>query len=462
MEIVELGSHYRVKKSAVDFDRIRHELWVDNKGAEVQAMLGYAADAASGVALWEEDGDHVILPRGYNIAAAMLSKDRVLFEDIRPEFPSTEPLQFTRELTPLQKKVAPHLLPHYDKLLCLGCGKGKTTSALWLAAQRNKKTLIIVDRDFLVPQWLGEILACFPSMLDVDVGVVQASRREIGEHFTIALVHTLAQQEFDAAFYDQFGFVIVDEAHCMGAESFRVVLPNFPGERLLLSATPARADGQEAVFMMHAGGMQPCYVDLTRERSSSWYFVHAPPYVSEQRLAKCRRYAPGLGRHILNRPAYETAASGSLAFNAIVTTELMKVATAGRSALVLGSRTEQLGMLAEVLSEHADAGLVTGAVKGAERDEAFNRQMIFATDKIASRALNIPRLDTLVLLYPTDDVGFLRQAVGRIDREYANKRNPIVLVFCHDALKRKETDMESAIISIDAKAEIRHVNRRVP
>lgn len=357
------------------------------------------------------------------------------------------------------------------------CGKGKTTLALEYAAEKGLRTLVIVDRDFLLTQWTKEIEAC--GITDAaSVGRVQGPKLRVGERITLAMVHTLAQKDFGADFYDQFGLIVVDEAHVMAAPTFGTVIPRFRGERLILTATPTRVDGMHPVFMLHAGGMKPCYTDLSRDQSASWVFAELPPLLSEQEMARCQRRVPGRYRYrwdpvqrasvrepvtMLNRAVYDTKAAASEAFNRIILSEIAKSLEAGRHSLVLGSRVEQLEVLAAACIEAGvDASVVTSHVKGKKRDAAFTKQVLFVTSSIGNKALDVPRLDTLYMLFPNADPGFVRQAVGRIDRALADKRAPVVVVFSHAAvpsLRKKAGEMLELVRGIDPKAEVRRVRR---
>jgi superfamily II DNA or RNA helicase len=66
-----------------------------------------------------------------------------------------------------------------------------------------------------------------------------------------------------------------------------------------------------------------------------------------------------------------------------------------------------------------------------EYDAAAKAQVIFATSQYASEGLDIPALDTLVLASPMSDV---EQAVGRIQRPFDGKKDPIVVDVRDDSI----------------------------
>lgn len=96
-------------------------------------------------------------------------------------------------------------------IIQLPTGKGKTILALYLATYLGQKTLILVHKDDLVTGWKKDIDLCFGGK--VDVGLIKAKSRKIGNQLTIATVQTLNRlsEEEMSALTSQFGFVIQDE-----------------------------------------------------------------------------------------------------------------------------------------------------------------------------------------------------------------------------------------------------------
>jgi superfamily II DNA or RNA helicase len=71
-----------------------------------------------------------------------------------------------------------------------------------------------------------------------------------------------------------------------------------------------------------------------------------------------------------------------------------------------------------------------GSMKRVEREKAEeSAQVLFASVTLVQEGLDIPRLDTLVLACPMSDV---TQAVGRILRPCASKKQPVVIDIVDD------------------------------
>ena len=79
-------------------------------------------------------------------------------------------------------------------------------------------------------------------------------------------------------------------------------------------------------------------------------------------------------------------------------------------------------------------GSMTSKKAKAEREKAIedmrrgNKRYLFATYKLAKEGLDIPRLDRLYLATPQKDYAIIVQSVGRIQRTFEGKSDPI----CYD------------------------------
>jgi len=102
----------------------------------------------------------------------------------------------------------------------------------------------------------------------------------------------------------------------------------------------------------------------------------------------------------------------------------------GRKIIALSDRLDQLDIVMDrVRQKLGEANCpqlskFIGGMKQAERKEAIKAQSIFGTYALAAEGLDIPDLDTLVMLTPRSNV---EQSVGRILRSYAGKKSPVVV-----------------------------------
>lgn len=127
-------------------------------------------------------------------------------------------------------------------LVVLPTGAGKSHVAVLAIADRRRDTLIVAPTLDLVRQWHGLLKSTF----DCDVGIVGG-----GEHRLLPLTVTT----YDSAylhmehFGHRFGLVVFDEAHHLPSESYALIARSAIAPfRLGLTATPARADGRDALL----------------------------------------------------------------------------------------------------------------------------------------------------------------------------------------------------------------------
>jgi superfamily II DNA or RNA helicase len=75
------------------------------------------------------------------------------------------------------------------------------------------------------------------------------------------------------------------------------------------------------------------------------------------------------------------------------------------------------------------AGVVTGDTSGAERTSIIKESDVsFATFQVAKEGLDVAELDTLIFATPFKSWGAFQQGKGRVERQFRDKKEPLVLV----------------------------------
>jgi superfamily II DNA or RNA helicase len=320
-----------------------------------------------------------------------------------------------------------------DKILSLACGRGKTVCALLAAAEGGRfPVLVVVHTEPLMDQWRKSIQK-FLAITPDKIGIIQQDKKDCQEkEIAVAMLHTLVLRKYDEDFYKYWNLIIFDEVHKLGAETFSRACSQFVQERWGLSATVDRADGMDMIFRLHLGGVY--YKELSQDLKPTLYFVHTPFSVDSF------RYINGwTGR--VNIPKLLTALSELPERNEFILKHIHDTVLEGRTILVLGDRLLQLRKLhAACNAEHKS--LLIGAMKPAERLEALNAQVVFASQQLAKEGLDRPAFDTLFILAPFADAARMQQSIGRILRSFEGKKEPFVFVIVDDvpvlqALSRK-------------------------
>jgi superfamily II DNA or RNA helicase len=316
------------------------------------------------------------------------------------------------------------LKSHGSGVLNLGCGYGKTVVALHYAASLKTRTLVVVNQLNLLSQWAGEALTHL-GMDKTRVGVIRSGKWDYDKDLVIASIHTLVRTPPPSGFFDEFGLVIFDECHHLSAPMFKSLAYNFSGERVGLSATPAREDGLEQIFLNHLGPV--VYSKTDQELVPRVIFARTPiPASFSDREDIC----DSIGQ--INHRRLCAALGGDAERDLLCKAWIEVLRSAGHHVLCLSHSVEHVERLAR---EIPDCGLAAGSTQAEERVAQISAHRVsVATLDIAAEALNVPSLSALVVLTPFGAKlhgNILQQALGRIQRKHADKLAPVA-VFIDD------------------------------
>lgn len=176
---------------------------------------------------------------GYSVQCAHPETKRVKFVKCPdPSHPSAPPNQ-----AEFFEAVKCAVIENYAACAQAQTGSGKTVTALYVAAKLQTTILAIVPSRSLAQQWLEEAVTHL-GLLPSEVGIVQAGVFPPGKKFVAAVIHNVIGEGMPKGYAEQFGLVVADECHRLGAREFSKVLSIFPSQyKLALTATAKRADG---------------------------------------------------------------------------------------------------------------------------------------------------------------------------------------------------------------------------
>jgi superfamily II DNA or RNA helicase len=311
-------------------------------------------------------------------------------------------------------------------LICVPCGKGKTFMALGIAARLGKRFLVVVDKEFLMNQWRGEMEALLPG---IRVGIVQGPKREIDPanyDCSICMIQTICGQDIPEGLFADYGFTVFDECHHLGAQHFSKTLQRIQTRCMLgLSATPTREDGLSKVFTWFLG--EPVYWEKVREPDPTvevkGVFIdtkdetyNTVPTDWRGEVVMARLLGNILGCEDRNREILRW---------------IRRLAVEpSRRILVLSERIGHLNRIEELVKA-ADPTLTmayyVGGMKEAVREEgAASARILLASYAMASEAMNIKTLNAVILASPRKSV---EQSTGRILRVRPDQRQvaPVIV-----------------------------------
>ena len=168
---------------------------------------------------------------------------------------SVEPLDvdFAGTLRLDQEAAVAAMLHHDAGVLCAPTAFGKTVIAAAMIARRGVNTLVLVHRTELLKQW-QERLQSFLGVGKGVVGTIGGGKAKLTGKIDIAVMQSLSRQGEVNSLVEDYGQVIVDECHHVGAVSFEAILKRAKAKYVLgLTATPIRRDGQQPIIFMQCG-----------------------------------------------------------------------------------------------------------------------------------------------------------------------------------------------------------------
>jgi superfamily II DNA or RNA helicase len=284
-------------------------------------------------------------------------------------------------------------------VLCLPCGKGKTATAIAIASRLKRKTLVIVHKEFLAIQWKERIEQFCPA---AKVGRIQCDIFDTdGKDFVIALIQTVCSRDYDMK---DFGLVIVDEAHHIGAPAFsRSMFKMDPEYTLGLTATPERKDGLSKVIFWFLGDI---FYSMDQDsRTINHIRINFDHQTFRKGPIINKIGKPSIAHMINEITELEER-------NELIISKLKECIERKRCILVLSDRRSHCELIHSKLGPDV-SGLYIGGMAQEDQEMSSHKQVVIATFSLAYEGLDIPSLDTLFLVTPHSDI---KQAVGRITR----------------------------------------------
>ena len=332
---------------------------------------------------------------------------------------------------------------HHRNLLVAATGTGKTVIAavdyLNLRGTLPRSRLLFVAHR---EEILDQSMATFRHALrDANFGEkwVGGHRPRHFEH-VFASIQTLNAVQYQDLNPDHFDVVIVDEFHHAAAASYEKFLRHVqPLELLGLTATPERADGLDILNWFDGGIAAELRlwdaIDQHRLVPFSYFGVHDG---LDLRELPWRR---GVGYEI---QALSNLYTANDAWARRVIIELRKRVDSVFSMRALGfcvSIAHAQFMASVFAKANIPAAAVWGNTPGAERRKALAMlasgeiNILFSVD-LFNEGVDLPTVDTLLLLRPTDSATLFLQQIGRGLRKSRDKSMCTILDFV--GLHRRE------------------------
>ncbi len=311
-------------------------------------------------------------------------------------------------------------------LVVMATGLGKTWLAAFDCQQMNaKRVLFVAHREEILFQAESTFLRIRPH---ARVGFYTGQVKDQEVDILCASVQTLGKMEHLGLFSPcHFDYVVVDEFHHAAAATYRRLLAHFEPRFLLgLTATPDRTDQSDIltlcddnlvfsrdIFMgVSTGALVPFHYygifdEAVDYREIPWRSGRFDPEQLSNKLATLAR-----ARHAF-KEWEDRAQSRTLAFCVSI-----------RHAEFMAERFRGQGVRAEAV--YAGSALARG--EALERLADGRLQVIFSVD-LFNEGVDLPGIDTVLLLRPTESKILFLQQIGRGLRTTPGKEHLVILDF---------------------------------
>ena len=388
-------------------------------------------------------GDKFVIPRYYGIEKFGMPKDtniKFILNDI-----DKTNIQFNGTLRDYQTEIMNTILTEYcidiknpsttlkpfgGSIISIPPGKGKTVLAIYLSICLGLRTLVVVNKTFLLNQWKDRI----NQYTNASVGIIQQDKINIiGNQFVIAMLHSVSMKDYDRELLQAFPLVIYDECHHLGAKVFsksliKVQAPYYLG----LSATPERKDNMDRVFRYFLGNIK--YRGKFEPNNQVKVMLYS--YQIQHNLFKSK-FNPRMKQFMI--PNMITNVCKINERNDLIIKIIKNILglEPSRKILVLSGRVnaskndkgvnhlEEISKKLSLDEKYIDNwGYYVGGMKRVQLEISSEKQIILGTYDMAQEGLDISDLDTLILASPLK--GDITQTTGRILRG-ASAHSPLIV-----------------------------------
>jgi superfamily II DNA or RNA helicase/diadenosine tetraphosphate (Ap4A) HIT family hydrolase len=309
-------------------------------------------------------------------------------------------------------------------LVVLATGLGKT----WLAAFDSdrpefRRILFVAHREEILDQAIRTFRQIRPTAV---IGRLAADKYEIRGDCVFASVQTLGRINHLSQFRpDDFDYIVIDEFHHAAATTYRRVIDYFHPKFLLgLTATPDRTDGADLLAL--------CQENLVFEAGIG---------DGIQRGQLCPFHYFGVADNVdYSNIPWRSAQFDPTALTAAVATEARARNAleqyrkhGGRRCIAFCCSLPHADFMAEffVRAGISAVAVHTGAnsaprARSLERLRDGGLQVIFAVDMF-NEGVDVPSLDTVLMLRPTESIIIWLQQLGRGLRVSADKERLVII-----------------------------------
>jgi superfamily II DNA or RNA helicase len=337
----------------------------------------------------------------------------VPYGEVAPRFAQIEALE------ELEKT---HDEGYHKAMVVMATGLGKTYLAAFFA-KRFKRILFVAHREEILKQAERSFKNVLP---DLSTGIYNGTNKDGDADAVFASIFTLSMQKHINRFTEKdFDLVIIDEFHHAAANTYQKVLEYFKPEFLLgITATPDRNDNRD-IYAICDGNLA-YRIDFLQAIGHGWlspfnyYGIYDETDYSQ---------ITWLGTRYDEEELLSIQLKDSYASKIIEAWEAHKQ----KRSLVFCSSIRQAEFLSRYFNDRGYSTIaLTSKPSGISRSEVIEMledgklDAIFTVD-LFNEGVDIPSVDTLLFVRPTESLTVFTQQVGRGLRLHDNKEACVII-----------------------------------
>lgn len=316
----------------------------------------------------------------------------------------------------------------HKALLISATGTGKTYLSAFAVKKANpKRLLFLAHREQILKQACKTFAKIIP---DIQYGILSANHKDFHKPYLFATINMLSKEENLTQFTPtHFDYIIIDETHRAGANSYLKILNYFQPQFLLgMTATPERTDGFDIYQLFDHNIAYEIRLNQAMQENllcPFHYFGITDITVDDQEINDNSTFndltTDARVTHIINQSQYY-GFSGERLRGLIFCSQI-------EEAQILSQKFNERGFNTIALSGKDSQETRTNAIHKLEQKErSTGLDYIFTVD-IMNEGIDIPAINQIIMLRPTKSAIIFVQQLGRGLRKYPQKDYVVILDF---------------------------------
>lgn len=308
---------------------------------------------------------------------------------------------------------------HHSVLMQGPTGMGKTAITVFMmgrAAAQGNRAYFLVHQNELLSQTSKALWR-----QQLEHGMIASGKARSTLPAQVASVQTLVRRMDQ---YKEPDLLIIDEAHRAAAKTYQTIIERWPNARVIgLTATPQRTDGKPLDVMFDTLVLGPTIRELMDAGYLCDYEIYAPPIGID--VSTVKRKMGDFDSKELEAVVDKKSITGDAVAH-------YKTHARGKRCVVMCVSIKHAEHVAEQYqAAGVSSGVIEGTMTGQQRDKmladfAAGRLMVICNVQLLVEGVDIPAIEVVQWLRPTQSLVVWMQGNGRGLRPADNKAGLII------------------------------------